>query len=179
MTGHRTRRLWDRLRAAFGREPSRDVTPRGGYSARSQPPAVTKVLPTATSGAPDARPGTPDAQASDSGTVAAEAAAAHEAPGAGDAAVVEAPAGAPATPPNGGPTADPAPPRPDQPPPHGAAPRDATSPEVRVHEGRLDRRVAPMELSPTEALRLANDGPAGLSRRELPPDTSGGSGGDA
>lgn len=49
------------------------------------------------------------------------------------------------------------------------APPDPAVP-VRIHQGRLDRRVAPLELSPTEALRLATEGPRGLSRRQLPPD---------
>jgi hypothetical protein len=52
---------------------------------------------------------------------------------------------------------------PDVEPPSGA-------PRVRVHEERLDRRVAPLELSPTEAVRLAREGRGSLVRRELPPD---------
>jgi hypothetical protein len=43
---------------------------------------------------------------------------------------------------------------------------------VRVHEGRLDRRVGPMALSPGEAVRLAGEGPRALVRRRLPPDTA-------
>jgi hypothetical protein len=56
-----------------------------------------------------------------------------------------------------------------------AAAPDVTSdvaPPVRVHEGRLDRRVGPMELSPGEAMRLAGEGPRALVRRRLPPDTA-------
>ncbi|WP_169786679.1 hypothetical protein [Nitriliruptor alkaliphilus] len=38
--------------------------------------------------------------------------------------------------------------------------------------------MGPLELSPTEALRLADEGRTGLSRRELPPDASRASGGE-
>jgi hypothetical protein len=41
-----------------------------------------------------------------------------------------------------------------------------------VHEDRLDREVPPLELSPSEALRLAREGRRVLVRRDLPPDTS-------
>jgi hypothetical protein len=47
---------------------------------------------------------------------------------------------------------------------------ESVTPEVRVHTARLDRRVGPLELSPTEAVRLATQGRPGLLRRTLPPD---------
>lgn len=43
------------------------------------------------------------------------------------------------------------------------------TPTARVHRDRLDRRVTPLELSPTEALKLAEEGRSGLARRDLPP----------
>ncbi|MTV26493.1 hypothetical protein FTX61_13880 [Nitriliruptoraceae bacterium ZYF776] len=49
------------------------------------------------------------------------------------------------------------------------APAATSAPTVRVHRGRLERGVGPLELSPTEAVRLAEEGPRAL-RRELPPD---------
>jgi hypothetical protein len=52
-------------------------------------------------------------------------------------------------------------------PPRGTA---GEGPAVRVHPDRLERGVGPIELSPTEALRLAREGRASLVRRELPPD---------
>lgn len=65
------------------------------------------------------------------------------------------------------------------PPPPPPAPAGHDGPDVRVHADRLERRVGPLELSPTEALRLADEGRTGLSRRELPPDPSRpGGGGD-
>jgi hypothetical protein len=79
-------------------------------------------------------------------------------------------------------------PAPAYPPPPPPTPTDDDGPGVRVHADRLERRVGPLELSPTEALRLADEGPTGLSRRELPPDAArtrsgegeaGGSGGGA
>lgn len=68
--------------------------------------------------------------------------------------------------------------RPPPPPPAPTAPagersEDTTSrkePAVRVHQARLDRRVGPLELSPSEAVRLADQGPRGLARRALPAD---------
>jgi hypothetical protein len=68
---------------------------------------------------------------------------------------------------------------PEPPEPSGAdvAAVDAEAPpDVRVHTERLGRGVGRLELSPTEALRLAREGRGSLVRRELPPDRgSGGS----
>jgi hypothetical protein len=59
-------------------------------------------------------------------------------------------------------------------PPAPTPDHDVRSTPVRVHHDRLDRRVGPLELSPAEALRLADRGPASLARRRLPPDGAGG-----
>lgn len=165
MAGRRTWRWLDRLRAAIGRGPSSDSTSLDVFSARSQPPGVTNPPPNATYGAPHAheRPSSAPAPSAPPDTAV---------PG-------EAP-GAPVT--TGGAGASeggeaPAPPEarevPEAPTSAAAgapAQADPSAPRIRVHEQRLDRGVAPMELSPTEALRLATEGPTGLSRRDLPPD---------
>jgi hypothetical protein len=49
---------------------------------------------------------------------------------------------------------------------------------VQVHRARLARQVGRLDLSPTEALRLAEEGRSGLSRRGLPPDTTDRTDGD-
>lgn len=174
MTGRRTWRWLDRLRAAVGRRPSQDSTAPGTFSARSQPPGVTNPPPNATLRAPDARArptsapttrddrDTPAPVEAREGTVTpgADGVVAppvpHEARDAADA------GGASSTSSAGGT-------RPDD--TAGPDPADPSAPPVRVHEDRLERGVAPMELSPTEALRLATEGHVGLSRRDLPPDT--------
>lgn len=43
---------------------------------------------------------------------------------------------------------------------------------MRVHGSRLARGVGPVDLSPSEALRMADEGRESL-RRELPPDPEG------
>lgn len=68
----------------------------------------------------------------------------------------------------------PAPPSPSPPPPPAEVVVPPPSgPRVRVHEARLDRRVAPVALSPSEAVRLADEGHGSLPRRGLPPDPEG------
>jgi hypothetical protein len=52
----------------------------------------------------------------------------------------------------------------------GEASSDPAPPSVHVHADRLGRGVGRLELSPTEALRLAREGRGSLVRRELPPD---------
>lgn len=162
MTGRRTRRWFDRLRAALGRGPSsREGTSLDGFSARSRPPAVTNPPPNAMRSAPAAHHAAADAPSAatdDGATEAAEDPAATDAGEATETPVAgEAPASSGAAETAQEPASD-----------------DATAtsdpPPVRVHTDRLGRRVAPMELSPTEALRLADQGRAGLARRELPPD---------
>lgn len=173
MTGHRTWRWLDRLRAAVGRRPSRDSTAPGTFSARSQPPGVTNPPPNATLRAPDARArptsaptslddrDTPAPVEAREGTVAPGAAGVGAAPAVPEAGEAGEARGSSSRSPAGAA-------RPDDSVEHD--PTDAAAPPVRVHEDRLERGVAPMELSPTEALRLATEGHIGLSRRDLPPD---------
>lgn len=53
---------------------------------------------------------------------------------------------------------------------------EQVGPHVTIHHRRLERAVPPLDLSPSEAVRLAEGGPDALRRRELPPDaTPGGS----
>lgn len=165
MTGRRTRRWLDRLRAAIGRGPSSpDRTGLDGFSARSRPQTVKNPPPHARSSAPTARERADTAPAAPAGR---EAPGAPARPVAREAPVADEPA---------------APPAPDEVPDPTPEPSLAEAgddearpdePRVRVHRGRLERRVAPLELSPTEAVRLAEEGRAGLSRRELPPDVEG------
>lgn len=72
---------------------------------------------------------------------------------------------APTPSPEPAPTPTPEPtPEPGRPP----APRDEDGRTVRVHDGRLDRRPGPIKMTPSEAMRLAQDGPRALRHRPDP-----------
>jgi hypothetical protein len=165
VTGRRTWRWLDRLRAAIGRGPSSDSTSLEVFSARSQPLGVANPPPSATHRAPHAhdRPSSAPASLAPPDTAvpaeAPEVTVARDGHGASE--VGEAAASPEAREALDAPTSAASGP---------SAPVDPSAPPVRVHERRLERGVAPMELSPTEALRLATEGPTGLSRRDLPPD---------
>lgn len=47
-----------------------------------------------------------------------------------------------------------------------AAPRSRSAPDVRVHDGHLEDRARPVELTPSQALELARGGRDSLKRRD-------------
>lgn len=58
-----------------------------------------------------------------------------------------------------------------EPPAGASAPAAAPEIGVRVHDDRLDRVGVPkQDLTPSQALALAQEGPDALRRRERPPD---------
>jgi hypothetical protein len=159
VVGRRAQRWIERLLPRrWRRRSAPDATAVGVFTARSSPPGVRERPPTAREGAEGAHPGTLRV-------------------GGGGAPV--APLGQQAVR-----TAESEPVAPVSPEPrHAASPWDDLDdaggddappredvPGVRVHTGRLERRVGPLELSPTEAVRLATEGRPGLLRRSLPPD---------
>lgn len=170
MVAGRGPRWLDRLRATFGRTAREEPSHSGHPDAPSRSQEVVRRPPTASDRPRDARD-TPDGPAQRTVEGAPTGATGAQVPD-------EAPEvdGAPA--PEGTPAPDeavaPEAPAPGEVAGDPAGAADDDVPPVRVHEGRLERQVDPLALSPTEALRLAREGRSSLVRRDLPPDTTSG-----